>query len=158
MKEAPIDRITRRIAVLSMVTVSLLALAGCGGGEPSGPVVSMRSADYSFEAPDSIAGGRTTLRLTNGGKEPHELHVMRLKEGVLAHQFLQTLHQEGLDVALGMGSVEAHVATVDQGKTAEATVDLPAGDYVLICQILSPSDGVAHALKGMVKPLTVMVP
>lgn len=53
-----------------------------------------------------------------------------------------------------MVSDSGHVATVGPGQTAEATVDLPRGEYLFICLVTSP-DGVAHVLKGMVKPLTV---
>lgn len=60
-----------------------------------------------------------------------------------------------MDAALRLGSTVGHVATVPAGATSEAEVDLPEGEYVLICQLPSPGDGVAHALKGMPKPLTV---
>ena len=68
---------------------------------------------------------------------------------------MQTLHEEGLDAAIGLGEEKGHVAAIGQGQTAESMVDLPDGEYVLICQVSSPDDGVPHALKGMVKPLTV---
>ena len=119
------------------------------------PLISVSGGDYSFDAPDTIADGLTTLRFSNGGKEDHELHLMRLNEGVVIHQFMQTLHQEGLDIALELGEERGHVATVGPGQTAETMVDLPEGEYALVCKVPSPDDGVAHALKGMVKQLTV---
>lgn len=119
------------------------------------PLVSMTGTDYSFEAPDTIAGGPATLRFKNEGEEDHELRLVRLNDGVAIHQFQQTLHQDGLGAALRLGEVRGHVATVPSGETSEAEVDLPEGQYVLICQLPSPGDGVAHALKGMAKPLTV---
>jgi hypothetical protein len=37
-------------------------------------------------------------------------------------------------------------------------VDLEAGEYILLCNIPSPADGVSHAQKGMIQPLTVTAP
>jgi hypothetical protein len=152
-------RVGRRLVAPSWIAVvASLLLAACGGGdddEPSeGVVVSARATDFAFEAPESVLSGRVTLRLSNDGDEDHELHLLRLNDGVAIHQFQQTLHQDGLDAALRLGEVRGHVATVPPGETSGAAVDLPEGEYVLICQLPSP-DGVAHALKGMARPLTV---
>ncbi|MPZ24274.1 MAG: hypothetical protein GEU28_12205 [Dehalococcoidia bacterium] len=147
---------------MGVASIALLALAACGGGDESpaqtteGPLLSVSGADYSFDAPDTIAAGQTTLQFTNEGQEVHELHVMRFNEGASIHQFQGTVHQgEGLEAALQMVTAVDHVATIGPGQSAEGAVELPKGDYLLICLIPSPCDGVAHAVKGMVKPLTV---
>ena len=44
------------------------------------------------------------------------------------------------------------------GATIEATLDLAAGNYVLVCFIPSPGEQIPHAAKGMVLPLTVTAP
>ncbi len=153
------DHARRRLALVAMATAGLLAVAGCGGDDSEnssdGPVMSVSADDFSFDAPETVAAGPTTVRLTNDGEEDHELHLLRLNGGVEVHQFRQALHQDGLDVAMRLGSTVGHVATVGPGQTTEAAVDLPEGEYVLICQLPSPGDGVAHILKGMVKDLTV---
>lgn len=153
------DHVARTLALVGVAAFALLVLAGCGGGDSEGPsavpLVALSGGDYSFEAPDTIAGGPTTLRFTNDGEEDHELHLLRMNDGVAIHQFQQTLHQDGPDAALRLGEVRGHVAAVPPGETSEAQVDLPEGEYVLICQLPSPGDGVAHALKGMATPLTV---
>jgi hypothetical protein len=43
---------------------------------------------------------------------------------------------------------------VDPGLTANATMNLPAGSYALLCVVNVPG-GVPHFAKGMVQPLTV---
>ncbi len=170
------DYIARWLVLFGAASMGLLALVACGTEEPTpttapvtqptptpvvteggeAPIVSVSGDDYSFDAPDTIAAGQTTLRFANEGQEAHELQLMRFNEGVLIHQFMQTLHQGGgLEAALQMASGKGGVATIVPGQTAEATVDLPEGEYVLICRVPSPGDSVAHALKGMVKPLTV---
>jgi hypothetical protein len=159
MKEATMEPIGRRLVVLGVAAIGLLAFGGCGGGESEDPsrarLVAVSGADYSFDAPETIADGQTTLRFTNEGEEDHELHLLRLNDGVAIHQFQQALHQDGLEVALGLGEERGHVATVAPGQTGEAAADLSEGEYVLICQLSSPGDGVAHALKGMVAAMTV---
>jgi len=125
------------------------------GSTPSSiPVVSVSGTEYSFDAPDTIAAGLTTVRFTNRGQDAHELQLMRLNDGVAIHQFMGTFAQ-GVDAALGLVSVEGGVEAIGPGQTAEVTVDLPEGDYVLISLVASPDDGVPDALKRMVKPLTV---
>jgi len=163
-------QVARPLLSLGLVTIALLAIAACGGGEsdppssspaaaesPSSsmPLVPVTGTDFSFDAPDSIAGGPITLRFANEGDEDHELHLLRLNDGVLIHEFQQTLHQDSVDAALQMASSEVHMATLGSGETADASVNLAGGEYVLICLIESPEDEVAHALKGMAKPLTV---
>jgi len=153
------NRSAGRLVPLAVATIALLALAGCGGGESEDSsmvaFVEVSGDDYSFDAPDTIAGGPTTVRFTNEGEEDHELHLVRLNDGVAIHQFQQALHQDGLDEALRLGSTVGHLATIGPGQMADASLDLPEGEYALLCQVMSPDDSVAHALKGMVKPLTV---
>lgn len=161
------NHIARRAALVGLATIGLMVLAACAGDDsektidPSTSdaeasyVVSVSGAEYAFDAPDMTAVGLKTLRFTNEGQEDHELHLMQLDDGVTIHSFNQTLHQEGLDAALAMASTRGHIATISPGEAAEAIVELPEGDYVLICQVPSPDDDVAHALKGMVKALTV---
>ncbi|MGH2532060.1 MAG: hypothetical protein ACRDJW_07100 [Thermomicrobiales bacterium] len=125
------------------------------GSTPSSiPIVSVSGIEYSFDAPETIAAGLTTIRFTNDGQDAHELQLMRLNDGVAIHQFMRAF-EEGVDAALGMASMEGGVEAIGPGQTAEVTVDLPEGEYVLISLVDSPDDGVPDAFKGMVKPLTV---
>lgn len=41
-------------------------------------VVTVTAKDYSYEAPDTITAGMTTLRLVNQGKELHHIQLVRL--------------------------------------------------------------------------------
>jgi len=142
------------------------AASGAASAKPAasasaGPVVgnlfSVQAMEYSFAAPDSIPGGMTTIRLTDNGKEPHEVQLVKLNSGVTADQFQTALRNpnpaELLKVAVGTGGVPA----VDPGGTAEAVMDLQAGQYYLICFLPGP-DGMPHFLHGMVKALTVNAP
>ncbi|MDB4892292.1 MAG: hypothetical protein JWL61_4147, partial [Gemmatimonadetes bacterium] len=44
-------------------------------------VVTVVARDYAFEAPDTVAAGRTEVRLLNRGKEAHHAYLMRLDGG-----------------------------------------------------------------------------
>lgn len=177
-RETGMENAARRLFLFGIAVTALLVLAACGSEEPNPTtapvaqstltpivtgndgqggdiaVVTVTGTEYSFDAPGTIAAGRTTLRFTNEGQEAHELQLMRFNEGVLIHQFMGTLHQGGgLEEALQMVSETGGVERTEPGQTAEATVDLPEGEYLLVS--LVENNGVADVLKGMAKPLTV---
>jgi uncharacterized cupredoxin-like copper-binding protein len=134
------------------VLVAVLVVA-CGGKAAAIPTVSIGAADFSFALPDIIAGGLTRLELTNSGKEAHHAQFARLNDGVTLQQFLAALPQ-GPPAIFPLIAFQGGAAPLEAGGKAEAVVDLPTGQYVLLCFIPSP-DGVPHLAKGMVKPLTV---
>ena len=47
------------------------------------------------------------------------------------------------------------VGAVHPGGTANAVLNLTAGEYVILCLIPSPSDGMAHHAKGMIRRMKV---
>jgi hypothetical protein len=118
------------------------------------PEISIDAADFSYTAPETINAGWVRVRLTNSGQEPHHVQFLRLNDGVTLGQFEEALKQgEGPAMALvkQMGGVGAIAPTL----SAQAVLNLPAGAYVILCLIPSPSDHVAHVAKGMIKSLTV---
>ena len=160
-------RLNRLWTPLVASLIVLLTLAACGGDEPSIPTVAVEAADFSFSLPDSIAGGLVRLQLTNSGQDPHHAQVVKLNQGVSQQQFQETLQetlqaipQEG-EAALGrLFQIVAFAGSpsgIGPGGVSEAVVDLPAGDYVLLC-FIPGADGIPHVAKGMVKPLTVTQP
>ena len=140
----------------------IMGLSACGGGAdapaadaaPSGPqVVEIATSDFAFTAPDSIAAGLVTLRMTAGGSEFHHVQVVRLDEG---HTFADLQ----AELAKGEGAFPSWVRMLggvngaDSGATAETSLLLEPGNYALLCMIPS-SDMMPHFAKGMVRPLTV---
>jgi hypothetical protein len=117
------------------------------------PVVDVMASDYAFEAPDVLPSGLVTVRLMNHGQEPHHAQLLRLNDGVTFDQFATALHTEG-EGALRMATISGGPGALGPLKSAEVTLDLTTGSYVLACFIASP-DGVPHLAKGMLKPLTV---
>lgn len=128
-----------------------VAYAQAPAAEPN--LVTVTASDFAFAAPATLPAGLTTVRLVNQGKEMHHVQIVRLDEGHTVEELMQAGKQHGPLPAwarfVGGPSVPA-----PQGFT-EATLDLPAGTYALVCFIPS-ADGVPHLMKGMVKPLTVV--
>jgi hypothetical protein len=140
----------------------IIGLAACGGAgdappdaaPTSGPIVmEIATSDYAFSAPDTIAAGWVTMRMTAGGSELHHVQVVRLDEG---HTF------QDLTAELAKG--EGHPPTwarmlggvngADPGASQQTSMLLEPGNYALICMIPS-SDMMPHFAKGMMRPFTV---
>lgn len=118
------------------------------------PEIKIEAADYSYAAPEKVITGWVRIILTNSGTEPHHVQFLRLNDGVTLKQFEDALKQaEG--PALAMTKQIGGVGAVHPGGTAQAVLNLPAGEYVILCFIPSPADKVAHHAKGMLKSLTV---
>jgi hypothetical protein len=118
--------------------------------------VTIEASDFAFTAPDSIQAGLVTLRMRNVGREPHHAQLMRLNTNVTIEQFMTALSQ-GPGPAMQLVSLTGGPALVDPNGTSEVIVDLPEGQYVLVCFVESP-DGVPHLAKGMVRPMRVTAP
>ena len=93
-----------------------------------------------------------TLRLVNGGKEPHQAGLVRIDSG-----------KTGAEVAAALKSPAAPPAwmvfvggpdVVPPGDTANATQPLAPGRYFLVCFFPSP-DGKLHLDRGMFRWLVV---
>lgn len=118
------------------------------------PEIKIDAADFSYTAPETISAGWTRIILTNTGTEPHHVQFLRLNDGVTVQQVEDALKQaEG--PALALTQQVGGVGAIHPGGTASAVLNLPAGEYVILCFIPSPADGVAHHAKGMVKSLIV---
>lgn len=142
-------------------------------------VVEMTTSDYAFQMPDSIPSGWTTFQVKNQGEEHHLFTFLRLPEGVTYEDFQQevitTYDSVWAKVVEGeIGRSEAHkrlqpllpdwypsdlvqpggVSLTAPGRTAETTMRMEPGTYVLECYAKT-AERQYHALLGMVRPLTV---
>ena len=117
--------------------------------------IKVDAADFSYTAPETVSAGWVRVTLTNSGQEPHHVQFLRLNDGVTAQQFEEALKQ-GEGPALAMTQQMGGVGAVAPGGSAQAVINLTAGDYVILCLIPSPGDQLPHHAKGMVKTLTVL--
>lgn len=121
---------------------------------PSIPEISIDAADFSYSAPDIITAGWVRVKLTNSGAEPHHVQFLRLNDGVSLAQFQEAL-KKGEGPALALVQQMGGVGAIAPTGSAQVVLDLPAGDYVILCFIPSPSDHVAHLAKGMIATIKV---
>jgi hypothetical protein len=140
-------------------------------------VVEITVEDFAFVAPPSFPSGWNTLRMTNTGEQPHFLMLVKLPEGVEFSQYAEfsAMFQQQYDryasgeatqeemlggVAAGVpdwfGAARAMggVALTSPGFTAETTVRLEPGNYVMECYVVTP-EGRFHGSEGMLRPLIV---
>jgi hypothetical protein len=141
---------------------AVLLVVGCQAFTPppaSGAathVIDLDARDFSYVAPDTLPSGLVTLRMTNHGQEVHHVQLLRLKDTTTFEQFVAALQTEG-DGAIGLTTLPGGVGPIDPQATAEVTLNLDPGAYVLACFIAGP-DGVPHVAKGMILPLQVVQP
>jgi hypothetical protein len=116
--------------------------------------ITIDAADHSFTAPEIVRSGWMLVNLTNSGQEPHHVQFLRLNDGVSLDEFEAALKQ-GEGPALAMTQQVGGVGAIAPGISAQAVINLPAGEYAILCFIPSPGDGIPHLAKGMIKGLTV---
>jgi len=147
-----------------LLLVGLFGGAAFGGGlqgqaAPPSPadsrVVEVRTHEFAFVLPDTLAAGLTTFRLHNDGRQPHHLMLYRLEPGKSLADVSRALQAGGAhpDWMHAVGGPNA----VPHGGEAVGTVLLEPGHYVAFCHVKSP-DQVLHFAKGMLKELTVTAP
>ncbi len=103
----------------------------------SGPAMSMTMT----AAPTSAPAGPVTFTLTNNGSIDHEMVV--LKTDTPVDQLVVTDGKVSEDTSAG------EVPELAAGKSKSVTLDLTAGNYVLVCNIKD------HYTMGMRAPFTV---
>lgn len=118
------------------------------------PEIMVDAADFAYNMPDRVSEGWTKVTLNNSGDEPHHIQFLRLKDGVTFDQFQDALKQ-GEGPALNLVEQVGGVGAVHPSGSAQAVLYLTPGDYVVMCFIPSPSDGMPHFTKGMTNTMTV---
>jgi len=111
----------------------------------------IRMSEFGF-APTVLTAGPHVLRVINDGKQPHEVVLVRLADGATAESYVAALTAgKGPPPGVPLGGSGA----LSAGLSNLWSVTLAAGNYLLVCFIPDPADGVPHFVKGMVQTLTV---
>jgi hypothetical protein len=112
----------------------------------------MKLVDYDFQLSQPIPAGKHTILVENSGLQPHELAIVRLNPGKKPQDFF----------AWGMrpvgpppGTIHGGVSGILPGERVFVEVDLPPGEYGLLCFLPDAKDGKSHFLHGMGKQTTV---
>lgn len=118
------------------------------------PGITITAEDFSYKAPVKTGAGWVRVTLKNNGTEPHHVQFLRLNDGVTVQQFQDALAQ-GEGPAMALVKQVGGVGAVAPGLSGSAVINLPAGEYVILCFIVSPASHQPHFAMGMIKSLTV---
>ncbi len=149
--------VIRLIAALG-AAATLVACGTGGGGGAGGSAqqaqptqVTIETHEFKFGvSTESVSAGLVEITHQNAGKEPHQVQIFRLNDGVQFGEFKKTVTKDktGLDT-LAQGEPAGGTSEVAPGGSGTAWVDLDEGVYALVCFVQG------HHAKGMVHPLEV---
>jgi hypothetical protein len=142
------------------------AVAGDAAGRATAPTsdAAIRLADFTFTLESPLKAGRHTIRVENGGAEPHDISLMKLAPGRTIDELRNWLNPERArrsdDAKAPPPSIETigtgggGIAAIAPGMTAYFDADLTPGEYVLFCMVTAP-DGRSHIEHGMMQQVRV---
>jgi hypothetical protein len=124
-----------RLALAACATVAVAALAACGSSSTKPSKLSLSISEQgkaaSFKAPKSAKGGLVDVSFKNNGKAPHGVLFVQYTGN---HTVADALKEIGSNSNKVPSWLKANGGTpaVPGGNSASATVNLPAGNYVLV--------------------------
>lgn len=138
-------------------------------------VIEIITEDMNFIAPDTIPQGWNTWRYINKSNQPHFILIDHYKEGVTVKEYeeeilppfgegIAKLYEGKSDEAMAAfgkfpewyAETKWHggVGLISPGKTAESTIKLEPGYYIIECYV-KMNNGMFHSNMGMYKELIV---
>lgn len=120
--------------------------------EPT-PTTNLTLADYKFTFSQPLKAGENVVRVESVADQPHEVVVFKLAPGKTLKDFQAWLpvSDKTPPPAIPYGGVVGLV----KGGHAFFTVNLDAGDYVLVCFLPDAKDGKPHFVHGMVQSFKI---
>lgn len=122
--------------------------------DPDARRVDVTASEYTFDFPTELAAGPTSFVMTNAGNEVHFMVISQIAEG---HTMAEALAFEGDPEEAGLVTgveFESGIAATGGDDEEVISVDLPAGNWAMLCFVSGP-DGTPHAYSGMAVPFTV---
>lgn len=108
------------------------------------------AVEYSFAGPETIPAGWSELTIDNQGKQPHDMEVFKLAEGKTMDDVKAALQGNIPDWVQAYGG-----ASAGPGAKGSYTVNLPAGNYILLSMYGGGPNDPPDAAKGMLRSLSV---
>ena len=119
--------------------------------EPEADIV-VKLVDYDFEVSKPLTAGKHTIRVDNAGQQPHEIAIVRLNSGKKPADFTAWGMKP---VGPAPGTIHGGLSGIMPGTHSFIEVDLPPGEYALLCFLPDAKDGKPHYEHGMAKRTTV---
>lgn len=145
------EHVRRPLVAATAVVAALLPalLSGCTEEETTNEVTVL-GIDYAFDAPDTLPPGPTAVAFENRGQVPHEMILVRLKEGVTLEEVTQAV-QGGSDPSeFTEGGPGILIAGPGETAASRLLVDLiPGRTYALVCNFQDEPDAPPHTALGM---------
>lgn len=149
----------RRGSTTVLVRLGVLTLVGgvaCTAREAAVNAVAVTGTDYAFDAPQSLPPGRTTFTFANAGQVPHEMILVRLKEGVTVPKLLEAVGNGANPAEFTEGGAAILIAAPGDTAGTRMLVDLlPGRTYALVCNFEDGEGKPPHVALGMVKSIEV---
>lgn len=130
------------------------AQAAAASPATAGTLLRVTASDYTFDAPEQIPAGLTTIRLINKGPSLHHVELIKFDQGKTLPDFLAALRAGGPP---SWASMIGGPNVPEFGDSSTAIVTLDPGSYAIAC-FIPGTDGVPHLMKGMAHMLTVAGP
>lgn len=136
-----------------MVEAFEVGPAGADAAELPAPDVTVNMVDFGYDANELPSSGVVELVNTSDA-QAHEMTLLRLAEGKTGQDVAAFFDGEapGPPPFSAVGGIQGLMPGASQLLVME---DAAPGEYLMICQIPDPADGVPHAAKGMALPATV---
>lgn len=143
---APV-RSHRRLALLAAPVALVAIVTACGSDKPdaTSPAAPSKAStfvldEWSIVPPgEALPAGENAITATNEGSETHELVIIRAADAAsLPKNADGSVDEEATPESMKAGEI----ADLAPGKTKTKTLDLAAGDYIALCNIVeSMADG-----------------
>jgi hypothetical protein len=129
---------------------------GKAAADPLTADVEVELSDFSFAMPDEIPAGKQLWHFVNSGEQWHHLLIWQRNEGVTHEEFMGWLLDPQAEGPPPMQWVTGWAA-MDAGQEGWAEIDLPAGEYEIVCFLpdFSSMPPKGHLELGMHRILTV---
>jgi uncharacterized cupredoxin-like copper-binding protein len=158
---AMVSRGRRRSAAGITVVIAVLALAAgaCGdddgdGETGAGGAIGITLQEFAvIPSPAQAPAGDVTFDVTNEG--PDDVHEFVVFATDLAPEALPTVEDGSVDETGEGVELQGEIEDIAVGDTQSVTIDLAAGNYVLICNIYDAAEQESHYQEGMRVTFTV---
>ena len=121
-----------------------------GAAAPAAVGTAYTMKEWAVEGPATLKAGKVSLTITNNGNFPHQFKVIKGKYADLPKG------ADGGSIAedkLPAGALVGQLDKFEGGQTMTLALDLPAGDYVFLCNLGAGPN--SHAGKGQHTDVTV---
>ncbi|MEZ4865978.1 MAG: hypothetical protein R3C14_31980 [Caldilineaceae bacterium] len=119
--------------------------------------VKVQMLDFSYALPDEIKAGPQLWEISNNGKQPHMLDIIRLNDGVALDDFFKAVLAENPS-GPPPATEPSFWSDSNPGVTAWTHLNLAPGTYYAICfaSDMKANPPVMHVQEGMVRMFKVV--